>query len=54
MNRRTVLLMAGGVVIALALFISISTFHPFPDFYTRPAFKSEEPEAQATIEWEPP
>ncbi len=54
MDRRTVLLMAGGVVIALALFISIATFYPFPDFYTRPEVSAGEPEAHKAIEWEPP
>ena len=37
MDRKSVLLITGGVAIALALFVSIAVDHPFPDFYTRPA-----------------
>jgi hypothetical protein len=37
MDRKTVLLITGGVAIALALFVSIAVDHPFPNFYDRPA-----------------
>ncbi len=37
MDRKSVLLITGGVAIALALFLSIAVDHPFPDFYSRPA-----------------
>lgn len=37
MDKKSALLITGGVAISLALFLSIAVDHPFPDFYSRPA-----------------
>ncbi len=52
MDKKSVLLITGGVAIALALFISIAVDHPFPDFYTRPAVVGPEaaPHGEGMIE----